>query len=83
MNRCAVLVRSAAAHDFNLRDLYAAAADLPVNMPVPTHLGGKLRAQCGGKDGKLKICKDKYMKVDCKNLLLEKKKYRRAIGDGE
>lgn len=36
-----------------------------------------------GKDGKLKICKDKYMKVDCKNLLLEKKKYRRAIGDGE
>ena len=26
-----------------------------------------------GKDGKLKICKDKYMKVDCKNLLLEKK----------
>ena len=46
MNRCAVLVRSAVAHDFNLRDLYAAAADLPVNMPVPTHLGGKLRAQC-------------------------------------
>lgn len=36
-----------------------------------------------GKDGKLKICKDKYMKVDCKNLLLEKKKYRRASGDGE
>ena len=36
-----------------------------------------------GKDGKLKICKDKYMKVDCKNLLLEKKKYRRTIGDGE
>lgn len=35
-----------------------------------------------GKDGKLKICKDKYMKVDCKNLLLEKKKYRRASGDG-
>ena len=36
-----------------------------------------------GKDGKLKICKDKYMKVDCKNRLLEKKKYRRASGDGE
>lgn len=36
-----------------------------------------------GKDGKLKICKDKYMKVDCKNLLLEKKKYRRASGDGD
>ena len=27
-----------------------------------------------GKDGKLKICKDKYMTVDCKNRLLEKKK---------
>lgn len=36
-----------------------------------------------GKDGKLKICKDKYMKVDCKNRLLEKKKYRRVSGDGE
>lgn len=30
-----------------------------------------------GKDRKLKICKDKYMKVDCKNLLLEQKKYKR------
>jgi len=60
MNRCAVLVRSAVAHDFNLRDLYAAAADLPVNMPVPTHLGGKFRAQCvnNGKTDTVKAAGD-------------------------
>ena len=34
-----------------------------------------------GKDGKLKICKDKYMKVDCK-IVAGKKKYRRASGTG-
>ena len=35
-----------------------------------------------GKDGKLKICKDKYMKVDCKNLLLEKRNIEGPVGTG-
>ena len=35
-----------------------------------------------GKDGKLKICKDKYMKVDCKNRLLEKRNIEGPVGTG-
>ena len=35
-----------------------------------------------GKDGKLKICKDKYMKVDCKNRLLEKRNIEGSVGTG-